>query len=410
MKRRKKKNTSQQQKQEIRHKRNEFFKKIKQVASCFGDASALDLLGEPEHGLMFKCRMRPHRFINPENGKTKTTAHNLRVLNRHLSQFMHHTFININHTHTKLSYYDFTVYGLTLNIFWRDVDENSPKIADAFRSSFPSFNNGFDDIWIEVEDGITKCQEMIGWLFSDFKESVVRFEREKIEQPTAVFNNRAFFNNWIIELKKGENELLEIEGNKRTIYKLFLNNRKEIIPFTITPNQLGIKGVMQKFPLQVFIQQHAITRMEERLSKQFVLMCYLNVVHAMASEGIPLNGNRSFLFPLTYNKAKLGYLKGDILGDKLVIRTFLFISNNGTPEGNKLHDMLGVDKTDKKYLNIDKLSTFINSDIKKDERLKELFCNAGCGDLFRLDKHLLDNPESKEIACAGFLNHYLGME
>lgn len=129
----------------------------------------------------------------------------------------------------------------------------------------------------------------------------------------------------------------------------------------------------------------------------------------MASEPIPLNNERSFLFPLTFSKAKLGYLKADVIGDKLVIRTFLFITNNGTPEGKKLQELFGLQKADKKYLGIDKLSTFILSDIKENEQLKKLFCEAGCGALFKLDKTLLDNPEEKEIACAKFIANYLGI-
>ena len=352
--------------------------------------------------------MRPHRFINPGNDKEKTSAHNLRELNWHLSSYLHRKFISIKHSQSKLSYYDFSVYGLTLNIFWRDVHDNYPKIADAFTAGFPVFANDFDDMWIEVEDGIAKCQKIIGWVFSDFEKSVVRFEREKLVK-TSSYDSKAFFNNWIIEIKKGENELLEIEGNKRTIFKLFFNSRKELLPFTITPDKLGIKGVMQAFPLQVFIQRHAIIRMKERLSEQFVHACYLNVFYAMASEPIPLNNKRSFLFPLTFGKAKLGYLKADIIGDKLVIRTFLFISNNGTPEGKKLQELFGLQKADKKYLGIDKLSTFILSDIKENKQLKKLFDEAGCGDLFKLDKTLLDNPKEKEIACANFIANYLGI-
>jgi hypothetical protein len=300
------------------------------------------------------------------------------------------------------------VYGLTLNIFWRDVHKNCPKIADAFKPAFPVFANNFDDIWVEVEDGISQCQEMIGWMFSDFKKSVIRFDRETVKQVSE-FDLRPFYNNWIIQVKKGENELLEIDGRNRTIFKVFLNNRKEIVPLTVTPKQLGTSGIMQDLPLQVFIQQHTINRMQERLSEQFVHMCYLNVVHAIVSKPIPVKGSNSFLFPLTYNKTRLGYLKGDVLGGKLLVRTFLFISNNGTPEGRKLHKLLGLEKADKKYLHIDKLSTFINSDIKKDEKLKELFVEAGCGGLFDLDEHLLDNCDKKEIVCAEYLNRYLGI-
>ena len=102
-------------------------------------------------------------------------------------------------------------------------------------------------------------------------------------------------------------------------------------------------------------------------------------------------------------------MKGDIIGDKLVIRTFLFLTNNGTPEGKKLHNLIGLQKADKEFLKIDKLSTFVNSDIKENEKLKALFCEAGCGDLFQLDKTVLDRSDKKEITCAEYLTQYLGM-
>jgi hypothetical protein len=129
----------------------------------------------------------------------------------------------------------------------------------------------------------------------------------------------------------------------------------------------------------------------------------------MLSEAILSTGNNTYLFPLVHGADKLGYFKGDIIGDKLVIRTFLFITNNGTPEGKKLQKLIGLQKADKKYLGIDKLSTFILSDIKENEQLKTLFCEAGCGDLFKLDKTVLNKPEEKEIACAHFIANYLGI-
>lgn len=116
-----------------------------------------------------------------------------------------------------------------------------------------------------------------------------------------------------------------------------------------------------------------------------------------------------YLFPYTYRNKRLGYLKANIFGDRLIFRTFLFLTNNGTPEGKKLAKLLGVQKADKKYLGIDNLNTFINSDIESNENLKRIFCQTGCGDLFELKTIMKKNP-SPTIHCADFLEKYLGLK
>ena len=81
---------------------------------------------------------------------------------------------------------------------------------------------------------------------------------------------------------------------------------------------------------------------------------------------------------------KAGYLQVELHGDKLIIHTFLFLTNSGTPEGKKLEQLAGLQKADKIYLEIDKLSTFNSYHIDKNEQLKELFVQAGCGSLLEL--------------------------
>ena len=70
----------------------------------------------------------------------------------------------------------------------------------------------------------------------------------------------------------------------------------------------------------------------------------------------------------------------------MVIRTFLFITFSGTPEGLKLSQITGLNMFDKKYLSIDKLSTFMKADIRENPVLADLFTRAGCGDLFQTDR------------------------
>ena len=155
---------------------------------------------------------------------------------------------------------------------------------------------------------------------------------------------------------------------------------------------------------------HVLERIQTRLGKLFREFSYPYITVALQNaEYIPAGKKNSFLIPVENGISKLGYLKADVIGDKLVVRTFLFITNNGTPEGKKLNQMFGLQKADKKYLGIDKLSTFIQSDIKNDEKLKAIFCLAGCGDLFKLDKTGLDDQGDKELATADYKAKYLGI-
>ncbi len=66
------------------------------------------------------------------------------------------------------------------------------------------------------------------------------------------------------------------------------------------------------------------------------------------------------------------------------------MTNSGTPEDQKLEDISRLKKIDKQYLAIDKLSTFQVSDIADNNELKELFEEAGCGLLFKIDYATID--------------------
>ncbi len=409
MKKRKKKKRNQQQKQESRHHRNEFFKRLRQVMAVLGDASAFKLLDKVDRRLVYDCRLRPVKIIaTKEMGHFPDKLLTLKQINLVLNYLLKKTFVDVGQA--RLSLYDFTVYVETLQLQWCNMPENHPEIADRFRACFPVFHEKFTEIRLKANSLIVQKLQETAFLLSDLSSHVIRFVPEKINKPASVLDNSAFFNNYMLDIKKPEIETVKIDGHTRPVYRLLLNFGQEFNPLTITPEKLGITGVMQRFPLKVYMQQHAFDRIELRLGKQLCRYNYLNIIPAiLVNEPVPVAEKTSYLFPVTHANIKLGYLKGDIIGDKLIIRTFLFLTHNGTPEGKKLQELAGIHKADKQYLGIDKLSTFILSDIKKDEKLKALFCEAGCGDLFRIKKNVLDDPDGKDITCAEFLTRYLGM-
>ncbi|MEQ9443098.1 MAG: hypothetical protein RIG62_28945 [Cyclobacteriaceae bacterium] len=175
----------------------------------------------------------------------------------------------------------------------------------------------------------------------------------------------------------------------------------------VTGAQFGYDNAWSKLPVRVYIQAHALQRLKERLD--ILNNSYLHLYLYLALKNLQVARNKSGqqLIEFRYDGKKLGYLAFDLLGKNLVIRTFLFLTMDGTPEGEALQDMLGIAAEDKKYLAIDKLSTFIVSDIKDNPVVKQHFIDAGCGQLFEWEG--ADFGQIQEVEQATMIQSYLGL-
>ena len=410
MKRRKTKKSTSHIDQERRHQKNEFLKKMKQIMALLGDPTAFEMLDKANLFSMFHCRIRPYKIVNQLESKHKISKHDLKILNQDLSELLHRTTITIGIKEIRISLYDLSVYGETLFMIWRTIEHEHAQITAQFKACFPIFEEEeFLNKRTEVLAAVQNRLKFLAWLYSDFTKGLLCFTHQKYEMGTSLFDQSAYYNNYFVEHHEPGAETIEIDGKRRPIFRVYLNDGDEIVPFTLTPKQLGMDGIMQDFPFKVFIQEHVLIRIAERLSPVFVNLSYLFILTSVLTAPVLLT-EKSFLFPLQLKDLKLGYLKGDMIGDKILIRTFLFITNNATPEGQKLHDLVGLKKIDKEYLGIDKLSTFILSDIAKHEALKDLFKQAGCAHLFRVNKFYLGKSAEKNFAKAGQLAFYLGLE
>ena len=199
-------------------------------------------------------------------------------------------------------------------------------------------------------------------------------------------------NTLLIHLYKPILNSVVIDGKKREIVAV-----ARPVPNSITlqvkfkPSAIGLTSATDEV-LPVYIQRHALNRLDERLGLQ------ANNVHSHLFFSLfeqPVHfvlGNGCTLIEFNMYEYKVGYLLTTIHEDKLVIRSFLFLTNDNTPEGRKLRQLTGLVKHDKKYLGIDKLSTFTAYKIHEDEELSALFHEAGCGSL-------LDARNLQEIAA-----------
>jgi hypothetical protein len=79
----------------------------------------------------------------------------------------------------------------------------------------------------------------------------------------------------------------------------------------------------------------------------------------------------------------------------------------GTPEASALNRRLRLKRRDIEELHLDRLQTYVMTDIQQDKELVEILDSCGCGHLLRLAR-----PETQSEWSSGVardLRQYLGM-
>jgi hypothetical protein len=80
---------------------------------------------------------------------------------------------------------------------------------------------------------------------------------------------------------------------------------------------------------------------------------------------------------------RVGYLLGQRLPNAVLIKTFLLLTMQGTPESRNLHRLLRLHRPDIEYLGLDDLETLATTDLLRDPEVADIFRRCGCGDLLR---------------------------
>jgi hypothetical protein len=202
--------------------------------------------------------------------------------------------------------------------------------------------------------------------------------------------------------------LQEIDDKKRVLIRMCMPHLDTIEPewLSAKPSQFGLAGDVDS-PLPIYIQQHALNRFEERTSFPLGLAQVLlykdlneNTVSYHKRNGHSLVECRAG------SGHKVGYYVMSYHEDKLVIRTFLFLTNDSTPEGKRLLKKTHLARLDTQYLMIDRFWTFYTHDVGNDPELRKLFTSAGCASLFDLSDEFSD-MEGVHEKSAEYIHQYL---
>lgn len=172
---------------------------------------------------------------------------------------------------------------------------------------------------------------------------------------------------------------VEIDGKSRPAMRLGW-----AFPFSgpvwvsLKPSLESIVSDFFNNPFDVYIQSHALNRLIERIDCFWIGLVQFNMYVSFLNAVITRDSNNNILVEYRFFGIKAGYFRLDIIDGVFVVRTFLFVTNSGTPEGQLLEKNTGLQKQDKKYLTIDKLSSFMNSDVDENQDVQQIFKKSGC--------------------------------
>lgn len=191
-------------------------------------------------------------------------------------------------------------------------------------------------------------------------------------------------NEILVKAHKPEVRFLKLESHNRELIRAGWSDFSGNVNWLQTePQKLGFI-TNENQPADVYIQRHALQRLQERISLVPGLM-HEAIYDTFRDQDFEWH-KRSEKRIISYKVQgkKLGYLVCSFDEGIIIIRSFLFLTNSGTPEGNKLSELTKLAPLDKQYLGIDTLPGFAGFDFSKDPALAGLFTQSGCQDLLDL--------------------------
>jgi hypothetical protein len=374
--------------------RKQFFANLKVVCNLL---AGYDLYSKFPVAFLEKIYEQRFHQVGVSADDTSISRKELKDFGEYLKAFLQVTYLDLPQVKSKVALGLLVIEGHSLIFLAKDLTDDEFPAARETRETLSSYLGLDYDLSFSK-----KIEDMLfafGLMVSNFDHGYLwaHFSSEVTKTKTSV--HHTFDLHKIAPIK----ESFKIEGHARPAYRVgWAFSRTGIVWAEIKPSQ---EGLTKDAPLPVFIQAHALMRLEERMELppglvQFAVFdSFNNLNYQMDEKG-------HVLIDFIYRQLKTGYLAASVESNRLLIHTFLFITNNGTPEGKKLSKLTGLQAMDKKFLAIDKLSTFLSYKINDNVFVKNIFVKAGCGHLLEIKdlEHFLFNP-GKEISAETIANY-----
>lgn len=158
--------------------------------------------------------------------------------------------------------------------------------------------------------------------------------------------------------------------------------------------------------IDVYIQSHALQRVFERLSATHHSVAHFIMTLALNEPRVTVRPDGKIWAECYSGRGLLGYFVGDVVDGCVLLRSFLFLTMQGTAEHELLKRRLHVRRRDIQFMRLDDMATYMKSDLADDAELAGILRECGLGHLLEL-RNIFDGDVM--LGQARFMRTYLGL-
>lgn len=378
------------------HHKNEFLKKFKYlINSCSGE-NIYSLIPRKEQDIIYAIRFYSIKVISEKGLEVPNSV--IEVVKWALNLEMKRVKVKLNDMIPEMYIADWMTVGMTVitykSILAEGLFPGVEKLMKALED-FPDYTDVVEAVWKSVFN----CLLNIDCYISNSNSVQYWLEFAIEERPENTFCRQ---NLVILHGQKPETIQVLIDGNPRPATRLGFGVPNTGVDWVfLKASELNYDGPFTGLQLPVYFQSHALKRLYERLDSLTESMSHFLMNNSFKEAKIIFDHENRPLLECSIGGIKVGYFRIEIIDGIVLIKTFLFLTNNGTPEGLKLEKLTGLKKLDRKYLAIDKMSTFLSSNIGQDPDINKLLIDSGCESLVALYNDLskvLKTPERDNLS------------
>lgn len=407
-KKKKAKNNNQQNKQFIAEKKNDFFARLHTLLKAFGLGEYYKDFNNIALNAIYELRYHAPKVVAAPN--TQLPAELIKELNSFIIYASKKERIKIIEPDIEISLYDFMTVGLSIMCLLPVIRSSDIKSIEHIRKVFEEnkfivvTGNSHPEILTEAHQRVEAFYKYFLFQHNSFESTIYWVRHLAVEMSEEERKRNIVEINKIIPPQK----YFALNGKPRPTFRVVgANTNAGAVWLNLTHEQVGIQSDTPNKEMEVYIQKHALNRLSERLDMIHHGVLQNNICASLCTpQIITYKGKRLLEYYIKEHKA--GYLLLEVQNNVVIIRTFLLLSNNGTPEGEKLQEITGLNKLDTQYLALDKISAFYSEDLKDNEKINSIIHQAGCESLlniYDLNKDFL--AENFSRSTAKLLEEYL---
>lgn len=388
----------------IESKKN-YLHRIREVCDREGCGELFDLIPKRELEKIYALRESPFKVVDSFTETVEENVH--KEISIILKEEMQSEKSKISDSH-ELSLYEIGTYWGSFLYYLETLKENRFENAKKVKELCFKFL-GLEETLIECDKKLNHLLFIIGYCYCSIK----RIYWFTIESKMRKCLGAAIEN--ILTIHSYFPPKIEIirEQEKRPAYKIcWAKNQAGIESALLSKELFGLKSNDSNTSMEVYIQSHAIIRLCQRIDCVDESVIFFWLLTSLFEPHILKGDDNKFLIEYGLLGIRLGYLVADIDDGIVLIRTFLFLTQSGTPQGKKLKELYKLKKLDITYLEIDRLSTFVATNFRENNELSEVFTQAGCRDLLDIyaNKVITGLCDTKnKHSAAGLMIKYLGL-